>query len=249
MKSDDERKVVLITGASRGIGREIALRFARGGYDIALTYSSEKSKTLVDEVVLSASASGSKAVAFKCDVSESAQVNSTVDDVRKSFERIDVLVNNAGITKDGLTMRMTDEQFDDVLNTNLKGAFYLIRSCLPGMIKARRGNIVNISSIVGIHGNPGQANYSASKAGIIGITKSVAKEVASRGIIVNAVAPGAIDTAMFSSLNEKIREAVISSIPLGRLGAGEEVADAVYFLANQSYITGQVVNVDGGMGI
>ena len=249
MKSDDERKIVLVTGASRGIGREIALRFARGGYDVALTYSSEKSKALADEVANLISAIGSGAVAFKCDVSESAQVNSMVDGICKSFGRIDVLVNNAGITKDGLTMRMTDEQFDDVLNTNLKGAFYLIRACLPGMIRAKRGNIVNISSIVGVHGNPGQANYSASKAGIIGITKSVAKEVASRGIIVNAVAPGAIDTAMFSSLNEKIREAVIGSIPLGRLGTGEEVADAVYFLANQSYITGQVLNVDGGMGI
>ena len=247
--SESDRKSVLVTGASRGIGREIALRFAKAGYDAAIVYSSDASKDKADEVASLISSCGSKALALKCDVSKSDEVNAMVASVLDAFGKIDVLVNNAGITRDGLLMRMTDQQIDAVLDANLKGVLYVIRACLPAMMKARSGRIVNLSSIVGLHGNPGQANYSASKAGIIGVTKSIAKEVASRNILVNAVAPGAIDTDMFASLGDKIREAIVGTIPLGRPGTAAEVADAVLFLAGQTYITGQVIQVDGGMGI
>ena len=239
----------MVTGASRGIGREIALRFAKAGYDAAIVYSSDASKDKADEVASLISSCGSKALALKCDVSKSDEVNAMVASVLDAFGKIDVLVNNAGITRDGLLMRMTDQQIDAVLDANLKGVLYVIRACLPAMMKARSGRIVNLSSIVGLHGNPGQANYSASKAGIIGVTKSIAKEVASRNILVNAVAPGAIDTDMFASLGDKIREAIVGTIPLGRPGTAAEVAEAVLFLAGQTYITGQVIQVDGGMGI
>ncbi len=247
--SESDRKSVLVTGASRGIGREIALRFAKAGYDAAIVYSSDASKDKADEVASLISSCGSKALALKCDVSKSDEVNAMVASVLDAFGKIDVLVNNAGITRDGLLMRMTDQQIDAVLDANLKGVLYVIRACLPAMMKARSGRIVNLSSIVGLHGNPGQANYSASKAGIIGVTKSIAKEVASRNILVNAVAPGAIDTDMFASLGDKIREAIVGTIPLGRPGTAAEVAEAVLFLAGQTYITGQVIQVDGGMGI
>ena len=247
--SESDRKSVLVTGASRGIGREIALRFAKAGYDAAIVYSSDASKDKADEVASLISSCGSKALALKCDVSKSDEVNAMVASVLDAFGKIDVLVNNAGITRDGLLMRMTDQQIDAVLDANLKGVLYVIRACLPAMMKARSGRIVNLSSIVGLHGKPGQANYSASKAGIIGVTKSIAKEVASRNILVNAVAPGAIDTDMFASLGDKIREAIVGTIPLGRPGTAAEVAEAVLFLAGQTYITGQVIQVDGGMGI
>ncbi len=247
--SESDRKSVLVTGASRGIGREIALRFAKAGYDAAIVYSSDASKDKADEVASLISSCGSKALALKCDVSKSDEVNAMVASVLDAFGKIDVLVNNAGITRDGLLMRMTDQQIDAVLDANLKGVLYVIRACLPAMMKVRNGRIVNLSSIVGLHGNPGQANYSASKAGIIGVTKSIAKEVASRNILVNAVAPGAIDTDMFASLGDKIREAIVGTIPLGRPGTAAEVAEAVLFLASQTYITGQVIQVDGGMGI
>ncbi|ADQ40647.1 3-oxoacyl-(acyl-carrier-protein) reductase [Caldicellulosiruptor acetigenus I77R1B] len=240
-------KVVLITGASRGIGRAIALKFAQNGANVIINYSSSQSQA--EELKEEIEKIGTKAMIIKCDVSNADEVSQMFSQVEKEFGRLDILVNNAGITKDGLILRMNEEDFDKVIAINLKGAFLCARAAAKMMVKQRSGNIINISSVVGIAGNIGQANYAASKAGIIGLTKSLAKELASRNIRVNAIAPGFIKTDMTEVLSDKVKEAMLSSIPLGRFGEADEVANVALFLASNlsSYITGQVIVVDGGM--
>lgn len=240
-------KTALVTGASRGIGRAIALRLAEDGANVAVIYagSADKAEAVVDEIT----ALGVNAKAYRCNVADSAAVNETVKAVTNDLGKIDILVNNAGITRDGLMLRMKDEDFDAVLDTNLKGAFNMIRACYSGFIRKKSGRIINISSVSGIMGNAGQANYSASKAGVIGLTKSVARELASRGITCNAVAPGFIQTDMTENLGDN--NPLLNSIPLGRMGKPEDIAAAVTFLASDSaaYITGEVLKVDGGLAI
>ncbi len=240
-------KTALVTGASRGIGRAIALRLAEDGANVAVIYagSADKAEAVVNEIT----ALGVNAKAYRCNVADSAAVNETVKAVTNDLGKIDILVNNAGITRDGLMLRMKDEDFDAVLNTNLKGAFNMIRACYSGFIRKKSGRIINISSVSGIMGNAGQANYSASKAGVIGLTKSVARELASRGITCNAVAPGFIQTDMTENLGDN--NPLLNSIPLGRMGKPEDIAAAVAFLASDSaaYITGEVLKVDGGLAI
>lgn len=240
-------KTALVTGASRGIGRAIALRLAEDGANVAVIYagSADKAEAVVNEIT----ALGVNAKAYRCNVSDSAAVNETVKAVTNDLGKIDILVNNAGITRDGLMLRMKDEDFDAVLDTNLKGAFNMIRACYSGFIRKKSGRIINISSVSGIMGNAGQTNYSASKAGVIGLTKSVARELASRGITCNAVAPGFIQTDMTENLGDN--NPLLNSIPLGRMGKPEDIAAAVAFLASDSaaYITGEVLKVDGGLAI
>lgn len=240
-------KTALVTGASRGIGRAIALRLAEDGANVAVIYagSADKAEAVVNEIT----ALGVNAKAYRCNVADSAAVNETVKAVTNDLGKIDILVNNAGITRDGLMLRMKDEDFDAVLDTNLKGAFNMIRACYSGFIRKKSGRIINISSVSGIMGNAGQANYSASKAGVIGLTKSVARELASRGITCNAVAPGFIQTDMTENLGDN--NPLLNSIPLGRMGKPEDIAAAVAFLAsdNAAYITGEVLKVDGGLAI
>ena len=240
-------KTALVTGASRGIGRAIALRLAEDGANVAVIYagSADKAEAVVNEIT----ALGVNAKAYQCNVADSAAVNETVKAVTNDLGKIDILVNNAGITRDGLMLRMKDEDFDAVLDTNLKGAFNMIRACYSGFIRKKSGRIINISSVSGIMGNAGQANYSASKAGVIGLTKSVARELASRGITCNAVAPGFIQTDMTENLGDN--NPLLNSIPLGRMGKPEDIAAAVAFLASDSAadITGEVLKVDGGLAI
>ena len=240
-------KTALVTCASRGIGRAIALRLAEDGANVAVIYagSADKAEAVVNEIT----ALGVNAKAYRCNVADSAAVNETVKAVTNDLGKIDILVNNAGITRDGLMLRMKDEDFDAVLDTNLKGAFNMIRACYSGFIRKKSGRIINISSVSGIMGNAGQANYSASKAGVIGLTKSVARELASRGITCNAVAPGFIQTDMTENLGDN--NPLLNSIPLGRMGKPEDIAAAVAFLASDSaaYITGEVLKVDGGLAI
>lgn len=240
-------KTALVTGASRGIGRAITLRLAEDGANVAVIYagSADKAEAVVNEIT----ALGVNAKAYRCNVADSAAVNETVKAVTNDLGKIDILVNNAGITRDGLMLRMKDEDFDAVLDTNLKGAFNMIRACYSGFIRKKSGRIINISSVSGIMGNAGQANYSASKAGVIGLTKSVARELASRGITCNAVAPGFIQTDMTENLGDN--NPLLNSIPLGRMGKPEDIAAAVAFLASDSaaYITGEVLKVDGGLAI
>lgn len=240
-------KTALVTGASRGIGRAIALRLAEDGANVAVIYagSADKAEAVVNKIT----ALGVNAKAYRCNVADSAAVNETVKAVTNDLGKIDILVNNAGITRDGLMLRMKDEDFDAVLDTNLKGAFNMIRACYSGFIRKKSGRIINISSVSGIMGNAGQANYSASKAGVIGLTKSVARELASRGITCNAVAPGFIQTDMTENLGDN--NPLLNSIPLGRMGKPEDIAAAVAFLASDSaaYITGEVLKVDGGLAI
>jgi 3-oxoacyl-[acyl-carrier protein] reductase len=235
----------LVTGASRGIGRACALRLAKEGFAVAVNYRQGASQA--EEVVQEIAAAGGTAFALQGDVAAAGEADRLVQEVIGKFARIDVLVNNAGITRDTLVLRMSDEEFDQVLATNLAGAFRLVRAALKPMLRQRYGRIVNISSIAGMVGNPGQANYSAAKAGMLGLTRAVAKEVASRNITVNAIAPGLIDTDM--SMEIKGRESLVQSIPLGRAGTPEEVAAAVAFLARPeaSYITGVTLPVDGGL--
>lgn len=242
-----ENKVVLITGASRGIGRSIASECVKQGAKVAFTYlsSAEKAKALEDELT----ANGGVAKGFKSDASDFDQAQELVEEVVKEFGTVDVLVNNAGITRDTLLMRMTEEQWDEVINTNLKSAFNLTKAVIRPMLKARAGSIVNMSSVVGVSGNAGQANYAASKAGLIGFTKSVAQELGSRNIRCNAIAPGFIETEMTGALDEKVVQEWRDSIPLKRGGTPEDVANLTVFLASDmsAYITGQTVNVCGGM--
>ena len=240
-------KTALVTGASRGIGRAIALRLAAEGASVAINYAGNTAKA--EETKAAIEAVGGKAALFQADVSDSAQVERMVAAVTEMFGTIDILVNNAGITRDGLLMRMKEEDFDAVLDTNLKGIFHVTKAVSQLMMKKRAGRIVNMASVVGIMGNAGQTNYAAAKAGVIGFTKSAAREFAARGITVNAVAPGFIATDMTAAMPEKAKEATLAAIPLRRMGEPEDVANAVAFLVSDqaSYITGQVVKVDGGM--
>ena len=244
-----EDKIVLVTGAGRGIGASIAKRFASEGAEVIVNYSGndEVAQKTVDEIT----ATGGQAQKYKCSVNDSESVKVMIDEIIKKFGRIDILVNNAGITKDGLMLRMTDEDFDRVIDVNLKGTFNCTKYVSKYMLKQKSGKIINISSVVGLSGNAGQVNYSASKAGIIGITKSAAKELSSRGITVNAVAPGYVDTDMTKVLSDNIRNEILKNIPLQRMGNVEDISNCVAFLASEdaSYITGQVISVDGGMHI
>ena len=244
-----ENKIVLVTGAGRGIGASIAKRFASEGAEVIVNYSGndEAAQKTVDEIT----ATGGQAQKYKCSVNDSESVKVMIDEIIKKFGRIDILVNNAGITKDGLMLRMTDEDFDRVIDVNLKGTFNCTKYVSKYMLKQKSGKIINISSVVGLSGNAGQVNYSASKAGIIGITKSAAKELSSRGLTVNAVAPGYVDTDMTKVLSDNIRNEILKNIPLQRMGNVEDISNCVAFLASEdaSYITGQVISVDGGMHI
>ncbi len=240
-------RVALITGATRGIGKQIAIKFAKEGYDIAINYRKENEE--LENVKAEIERNNVKCLAVQGDVSNFEDTKRFVDEVINEFGAIDVLVNNAGITKDMLILRMQKEDFESVINVNLTGTFNVTKNVVPYMMKKRNGRIINISSVVGISGNPGQTNYSASKAGIIGFTKSLAKEMASRNILVNAVAPGFIETDMTSILKDEVKAEIAKNIPLRRMGTANDVANAVKFLASEdsSYITGQVINVDGGM--
>lgn len=240
-------KSVLITGASRGIGRAIALYFAKNGAKVAVNYSGSEAKA--NEVVEEIKANGGTAFAIKADISSSEDVTNMVKSVIDEFGSLDVLVNNAGITRDNLLMRMKEEDWDAVINTNLKGVFLTTKAVTRQMMKQRNGRIINIASIVGVSGNAGQANYVAAKAGVIGLTKTTAKELSSRGITVNAIAPGFIETDMTGKLEEGIKEDMLRNIPLARFGQPDDIAAAAAFLASDSssYITGQTLHVDGGM--
>ena len=240
-------KTALVTGASRGIGRAIALCLAAEGARVAINYAGNVKAA--EEVKAAIEAAGGTAILCQADIADSAAVEAMVANVVKEFGTIDILVNNAGITRDTLLMRMKDEDFAKVLDTNLKGVFYCTKAVAKLMMKKRSGRIVNMASVVGLVGNAGQTNYAAAKAGVIGFSKSAAKELASRGITVNVVAPGFIGTDMTAGLPESVKEKMLTDIPLGRMGEPEDVASAVLFLASDqaSYITGQVVNVDGGM--
>ena len=240
-------KNIIVTGATRGIGKEIALTLAQNGANIAINYRNYNEE--VEELINSIKEFGVDAIAVKCDVSKSDEVDNFISEVKNHFSSIDVLVNNAGITKDGLLLRMKDEDFNSVLDVNLKGTFNTTKSISPIMIKQKHGKIINISSVVGIVGNAGQCNYAASKAGVIGFSKSVARELASRNINVNVVAPGYIDTDMTKSLPDKVKDEILKSIPMKKIGDPTEVANLVLFLSSSlsDYITGQVINVDGGM--
>jgi 3-oxoacyl-[acyl-carrier protein] reductase len=240
-------KVALVTGASRGIGRAIALHLAEFGADVVVNYAG--SENAAAEVVAQIEALGRKAVKCRADVSSMQEADDLVKKTIDVFGKIDILVNNAGITRDNLIMRMKEEEFDQVISTNLKGVFNCIKAVTRPMMKQRSGRIINISSVVGVLGNPGQANYVAAKAGVIGLTKATARELASRGITVNAVAPGFIETDMTDKLTDELRENMLKSIPLERLGQPEEIAKVVRFLCtdDSSYMTGQTLHVDGGM--
>lgn len=238
-----KNKTVIVTGAAKGIGRAIALRFAKEGCNIVLNYRSNVSDELIDEI----KSYGVECMPYKADVSVYSEAEALIKDAKKQFGSVDVLVNNAGITRDMLLMRMSEEEFDSVINTNLKGTFNTIRHVSSVMLKQRSGAIINLSSVVGLMGNIGQANYAASKAGVIGLTKSAARELAARGITCNAIAPGFIETDMTAVLKEETKEAMLNTIPLKKFGSAEDVAEAVVFLAKNRYITGQVLNVDGGM--
>ena len=239
--------VALVTGASRGIGAVIACRLAEAGVKVGVNFLS--SRKPAEEVVASITSAGGEALLVEGDVSQEASAKSAVQQVMDRWERIDILVNNAGINRDRLLLRMNTDDWDEVLQVDLRGAFLCTRFVMPHLIKQRSGRIVNISSVVGISGNPGQANYAAAKAGLIGFTKSVAREVASRNVTVNALAPGYITTGMVEKLPEETKEQILSRIPMGRFGAAEDVSEAVVFLCSKgaSYITGEVLTIDGGL--
>lgn len=242
-------KIAIVTGASRGIGRQIALTLAENGAVVIVNYngSAERAAEVVDQI----RQGGGTAESMQCDVSDYRESEAMVGAVLKKYGRVDILVNNAGVTRDDLIVRMTEGEYDTVMDTNLKGAFHMIRHLGRNFMKLRSGKIINISSVSGVIGNAGQANYAASKAGLIGLTKSVARELASRGVCVNAVAPGFIGTEMTEAMPEQIREKVVGQVPLGRMGSPADVAGAVLFLAGaqSDYITGQVLCVDGGMAM
>lgn len=242
-------KIALVTGASRGIGAGVAKKLAENGAFVYVNYNGSKERA--DEVVNEITAAGGQAEAIQCDVADFDKCKEMIDKVITDKGRIDILVNNAGITRDDLLMRMSEDEFDAVISTNLKGCFNTIRHASRYLLKQRAGKIINMSSVSGVAGNAGQANYSAAKAGVIGLTKSVAKELSSRGINCNAIAPGFIETEMTAAMTDKAKEATIAAIPLGRTGQPEDIAKAVLFLASDmsDYITGQVINVDGGMVI
>ena len=242
-------KCALVTGGSRGIGRAVCLELARQGARVAVNYAGNAAAA--EETVQVCAALGAEAFAIQADVADAAATEAMVKEVLSRFGRLDILVNNAGVTRDGLMPMMKEADWDAVLDTNLKGAFHCMKAVYRPMMKQKYGRIVNLSSIVGLRGNAGQANYAASKAGLIGLTKSMAKELAARNVTVNAVAPGFIDTDMTAALPEKAREAMLTTIPMGRLGQAEDVAQAVAFFAGDAsaYVTGQVLCVDGGMAV
>ncbi|HHS2927254.1 TPA: 3-oxoacyl-[acyl-carrier-protein] reductase [Staphylococcus argenteus] len=240
-------KSALVTGASRGIGRSIALQLAEEGYNVAVNYagSKEKAEAVVEEI----KAKGVDSFAIQANVADADEVKAMIKEVVSQFGSLDVLVNNAGITRDNLLMRMKEQEWDDVIDTNLKGVFNCIQKATPQMLRQRRGAIINLSSVVGAVGNPGQANYVATKAGVIGLTKSAARELASRGITVNAVAPGFIVSDMTDALSDELKEQMLTQIPLARFGQDTDIANTVAFLASDKakYITGQTIHVNGGM--
>lgn len=240
-------KVALITGASRGIGKAIAMEFAANGANIAIIYAGNTDAA--NDTISEIEAKGVKAKAYQCDVSSFDNTKEIINQIIADFGQVDILVNNAGITKDGLMLSMSEQNFDAVINTNLKGAFNMIRHLYSHMMKRRSGRIINITSVVGIMGNAGQTNYASAKAGMIGLTKSVAKELAARNITCNAIAPGFIDTDMTAKLSEKVLDAAKAAIPMKRMGKPEEIAKAAVFLAsdNATYITGEVLKIDGGL--
>jgi 3-oxoacyl-[acyl-carrier protein] reductase len=239
-------QIAVVTGAGRGIGRAIALKFAHEGADVVVVSRTQENS---DKVAAEISALGRKAWAFAVDVADAAAVSAAAEKILAETGKVDILVNNAGVTRDGLLMRMPDVDWDTVLDTNLKGAFLVTKAFSRAMIKARSGRIINISSVIGLIGNAGQCNYAASKAGLIGFTQSAAKELASRGITVNAIAPGFIQTDMTAELKEDMKAALLKQIPLGALGEAEDIAGAALYLAGPAgrYVTGQVLTVDGGM--
>jgi 3-oxoacyl-[acyl-carrier protein] reductase len=240
-------KTALVTGASRGIGREIALELARQGANVAVNFAGSEAKA--NEVVDEIKALGRDAFSVQCDVSNSEQVTAMIKDTIDRFGKLDILVNNAGITKDNLLMRMKEEEWDDVININLKGVFLCTKAVTRQMMKQRYGRIINVASIVGVSGNPGQANYVAAKAGVIGLTKTTAKELSSRNITVNAIAPGFITTDMTDKLTEEVKAEMLKQIPLARFGEPKDIAKVTAFLASDdsSYMTGQTLHIDGGM--
>lgn len=242
-----EGKTAVVTGASRGIGRAIALQLAEEGANVVVNYSGSEDKAL--QVVEEIKNIGRNAIAVKANVSDNESVQNLMSQALEAFGSIDVLINNAGITRDNLIMRMKEDEWDDVISTNLKGVFLCTKAVTRQMMKQRAGRIINISSIVGVMGNAGQANYVAAKAGVIGLTKTTARELASRNILVNAIAPGFIETEMTDALPEDIKAAMLAQIPLAQLGQPEHIAKAVVFLASEdsSYMTGQVLHIDGGM--
>ena len=240
-----KEKTAIVTGGARGIGRAIALKLASLGADIAIIDVGNEEKA--DEVCQEIRELGVRAEVYQCDVSDFAATKETVDAVKEVFGTVDILVNNAGITRDGLVMAMKEEAFDSVISVNLKGAFNMIRHCTPIFVKQRSGKIINISSVAGVAGNAGQANYAASKAGLIGLTKSIAKELASRNVCCNAIAPGFIKTEMTENIASD--NPLMSAIPLGRVGKPEEVADLTAFLCSADYITGEIIRIGGGLAI
>ncbi len=239
-------QIAVVTGAGRGIGRAIALKFAAEGADVVVISRTQENS---DKVAAEIRASGRKAWAFAVEVADASAVNAAAEKILAECGKLDILVNNAGVTRDGLLMRMSDADWDTVVNTNLKGAFLVTKAFVRTFIKQRSGRIINISSVIGLIGNAGQCNYAASKAGLIGFTQSTARELASRGVTVNAIAPGFIDTDMTAELNEQLRVEILKKIPLGCLGQSEDIAAAALYLASPSarYVTGQVLTVDGGM--
>jgi 3-oxoacyl-[acyl-carrier protein] reductase len=247
MKMKLEGKVAIVTGASRGIGREIALQFAREGADVVVNFAGSEAKA--NEVVQEIMQIGRQAITYQCNVGNAEEVQNMVKETIGHFGKVDILVNNAGITRDNLLMRMKEDEWDDVINTNLKGVFLCTKAVTRQMMKQRSGKIINVASIVAISGNAGQANYVAAKAGVIGLTKTTAKELSTRGITVNAVAPGFITTDMTGELTEEIQSEMLKQIPLGRFGDPGDVARVAVFLASNDadYMTGQTLHVDGGM--
>ena len=245
MKFDLNDKIAIVTGASQGIGETIAVEMAKSGANV---FCLARNKNALNSTINKIISNGDKAFAYSCDISDNEQFNNIVTDIFKEYGSIDILVNNAGITNDTLLMRMSDDQWDSVLNINLKGSFTCTRSVIKYMMKKKSGRIINITSIVGLTGNAGQANYAASKAGLIGMTKSIAKEVASRGITANCVAPGWIETAMTEQLSDDVKNKFLSQIPTGKIGYPKDIANTVIFLASKEaeYITGQTITVDGG---
>lgn len=244
-----ENKVALVTGGARGIGEAIVRRFAEQGAIVAFTYVSENSSAKAQAIVDDLTALGATVQAYRSDAAKFAEAEALIGDVVKAFGRLDIVVNNAGITRDNLMLRMTEQQWDDVIQTNLKSVFNMTKHALRPMLKQRSGSIINMSSVVGVFGNAGQANYAASKAGIFGFSKSIAKEYGNRNIRCNAIAPGYIETEMTQVLTDEVKQAFLKSIPLGRMGMGEEVADACVFLASDMsrYVSGQTLSVCGAL--
>lgn len=242
-------KTAVVTGGSRGLGRAICLELAAGGANLVFCFAGNEAAA--QETAQACRALGAEVDYLRCNVADSTQVKELMETAVQRFGRIDILVNNAGITRDGLMLTMKESDFDQVVETNLKGTFLCMKAVARQMVKQRCGRIINLSSVVGLHGNAGQVNYAASKAGVIGMTKSLAKELASRGVTVNAVAPGFMETDMTAALSEAARAATLAAVPMGRMGTAEDVAQAVAFLASDcaGYITGQVLGVDGGMGM